>query len=120
MTATVVDGQGPRILPLPGADGIEGATVGSQVRLGPAVPDGVACVLVHDELHDFADLLQLTLTGTVTDGLLTVARRAGTLEPSRAGTVAQLRQLRALGRSARRSKAEIAQLATNLEGTRRA
>lgn len=120
VTATVVDAQGPRILPLLGVAGIEQATVGSRVPLSDAVPDGPASVLVHDELDDFAELLQLTLTGTVLDGTLTVARRTGTLEPSHGGTVAQLRQLRALGKSARRSRVRITQLATDLEGSPRA
>jgi hypothetical protein len=116
VTVTVVDGDGPAIIPVLGAAGLEDATAGTRVWLGDDVPDGRACVLLHDELDDFAELLQLKLTGTVTDGTLTVARRTGTLEPSGAGTADQLRQLLALGRSARRSRARIAHLATDLRG----
>lgn len=114
VTATVVDARGPTILPIPGATGFEDATIGSKVWLGDTVPDGPACVLVHDEPDDPVELLQLALAGRVADGTLTVTRRTGTLEPSRPGTIAQLRQLRALGRSARRSRDRTARLAADL------
>lgn len=114
VTATIADVDGPRIVPLDQVDGISAAAVGATVKLGGDVPDGRVCVLVHEERDDFAELLQLTLSGTVTDGYLTVAQRTGTLEPSKAGMVAQLRQLRALGRSARQSRSDISELAVRL------
>jgi hypothetical protein len=67
----------------------------------PLRHDGAACLLVHDEDPDMADLRQLTLHGTVRDGIFRVERRTGSLDRTRQSTLGQLRDLRALGRAAR-------------------
>lgn len=82
-------------------------TTGEAIRLGATVPDGPACLLTHVETEGMAELLQETLRGTVRDGTLTVESRHGTLTPQEPGTLAQLRSLRALGRSARANRGII-------------
>ena len=99
---SVVDG---RLLITPLDPDIESSLstigAGDHVELGPDVPDGPACVLVHHETKGMAELLSVTWRGQVTDGDLTVRSRHGSLEPQNPGTIAQLKSLRALGRSAK-------------------
>jgi hypothetical protein len=61
-------------------------------------------VLVHDEDPGLADLRQLTLHGTVRDGIFRAQRRTGSLDPAHPGTLDHLRSLRALGRAARKNR----------------
>jgi hypothetical protein len=106
MTLTFLDGELPRIVPLdPAAD------VSSDEIPVPLRHDGAACLLVHDEEPDMADLLQLTLHGVVRDGIFRAERRAGSLDPSHPGPLDQLRTLRALGRAARRNRPVLARWA---------
>ena len=69
---------------------------------------GPADLLVHEESEDFSELRQLHRRGLLHDEHLVVDARSGSLEPQLAGSVAQLRQLRALGRLARRHVPELA------------
>jgi len=74
ITVSFVDGGLPRIVPLdPAAD-----VSGDEISV-PAARDGAACLLVHDEDPGLADLRQLTLHGTVSDGTFRVRRRSGHL-----------------------------------------
>jgi hypothetical protein len=54
------------------------------------------------------DLRQRRFFGTVRDGMLTVERDDGSLEPSAKGPLAQLRVLSDLGRRARRNRERLA------------
>jgi len=80
----------------------------SVIDVGAGIADGPACLLVHDEDDDMAELRQLTVRGTVADGHLHVQHRSGSLEPTNPGTLAQLRSLRSLGRAAAANRTEIA------------
>jgi hypothetical protein len=57
------------------------------------------------------DLRQLTMHGTVCDGIFRVGRRTGSLELAHPGTLDQLRSLRALGRAARKNRPVLARWA---------
>lgn len=116
VTLTFVGGEGPRIIPLPVPFDIEGASSGSTTEVPPGVPDGPACVLVHEELEDFAALLQMRLVGDVRAGAFTVTSRTGSLAPAVPGPIAQLRELRRLAKAARRARPTFARLATELNG----
>ena len=106
ITVTFVDAGLPRIVPVdPGTD-----VSGDEISV-PAARDGAACLLVHDEDADMADLRQLTLHGTVRDGTFRVERRTGSLEPAHPGTLDQLRSLRDLGRAARKNLPVLARWA---------
>jgi hypothetical protein len=96
VTVTVLDGGLPRIVPLDPATDVSGDEIPVPFR-----HEGAACLLVHDEEPDMADLRQLTLRGAVRDGIFRVERRTGSLDPSHPGTLGQLRMLRDLGRAAR-------------------
>ena len=67
----------------------------------PVGAEGPACVLFHEEDDQMADLRQLALHGTVSDGVFRVERRAGCLAPGRPSTLGQLKALRLLARQAR-------------------
>ena len=58
-----------------------------------------------------ADLRQLTLHGSVRDGIFRAQRRTGSLDPAHLGTLDQIRSLRALGRAARRNRPVLARWA---------
>ncbi len=111
ITVSFVDGGLPRIVPLEPATGVLGDEIPA-----PAARDGAACLLVHDEDPDMADLRQLTLHGTVSDGTFRVRRRSGSLEPAHPGTLDQLGSLRALGRAARGNRPVLAQWARDTCG----
>jgi hypothetical protein len=109
ITVTVLDAGLPRIVPLdPAAD-----VSGNEIPV-PAVGDGAACLLVHDEDPGMADLRQLTLHGTVRDGTFRVQRRTRSLDPAHPGTLDQLRSLRALGRAARQNRPVLARWAQDI------
>jgi hypothetical protein len=106
VTITFLDGGVPRIVPLnPGTD------VGGEQVPVPIGHDGAACLLVHDEEPDMADLRQLTVHGEIRDGTFRAERRAGSLSPAHPGALDQLRTLRALGRAARRNRPVLARWA---------
>jgi Pyridoxamine 5'-phosphate oxidase len=106
VTVTFLDGGLPRIVPLdPGTD------VSSDEIPVPLRHEGPACLLVHDEEPDMADLRQLTLHGVVRDGIFRAERRTGSLDPSHPGPLDQLRTLRALGRAARKNRPVLARWA---------
>jgi hypothetical protein len=71
----------------------------------PADVEGPACVLFHEEDEQMADLRQLALHGTVSDGMFRVERRAGSLAPASPSALGQLKMLRSLARQARRKRA---------------
>lgn len=111
-TITSTTGTGVAIRPLIDlAIDTDTAEAGSDVEVGPAVPDGPACVLVHEETAGMAELLQLTLRGSVSSGVLHVESRHGTLEAQHPGTMAQLQSLRELGKKARANTGLIVELA---------
>ena len=103
-SVTHVDASGrPRIRPLaavvdPAADRIplEGT------------PDGPAVVLVHEESDDMADLRQLSLGGTVRDGVLSVTARNGSLAPRPATVRSQVATIRSMARQARANRPVVA------------
>jgi hypothetical protein len=106
VTVTVLDGEFPRIVPLDPATDVSGDEIPVPIR-----HQGAACLLVHDEEPDMADLRQLTLHGVVRDGIFRAERRTGSLDPSRPSTLDQLRTLRALGRAARKNRPVLARWA---------
>jgi hypothetical protein len=106
VTITVLDGGVPRIVPLNSGTDVSGAEV--PVPIGD---QGAACLLVHDEEADMADLRQLTLHGVIRDGTFRVERRTGSLSPARPGALGQIRTLRALGRAARKNRPVLARWA---------
>jgi hypothetical protein len=67
----------------------------------PADIEGPACVLFHEEDDQMADLRQLALHGTASDGMFRVERRAGSLAFGRPSALGQLKTLRLLARQAR-------------------
>ena len=70
----------------------------------PTDVGGPACVLFHEEDDQMADLRQLALHGTVSDGVFRVERRAGSLAPTSRSSLGQLKTLRSLARQARRKR----------------
>jgi len=106
ITVTFLDGGLPAIVPLDPATDVSADEIPV-----PFARDGAACLLVHDEDPGMADLRQLTLHGTVLDGIFRAKRRTGSLEPADQGTLHQLRSLRALGRAARRNRPVLARWA---------
>ena len=77
----------------------------------PIRHEGAACLLVHDEEPDMADLRQLTLHGVIRNGTFRAERRAGSLDPSHPGPLDQLHTLRSLGRAARKNRPVLARWA---------
>lgn len=106
VTVSLLDGKLPRIVPLDPATDV----TADEIPV-PAAHDGAACLLVHDEAADMADLRQLTLHGTVRDGIFRVQRCTGSLDPAHPGTLGQLRSLRELGRAARKNRPVLARWA---------
>ena len=106
VTVTFLDGDLPRIVPLDPATDISSDVIPVPIR-----HEGAACLLVHDEEPDMADLRQLTLHGVVRDGTFRAERRTGSLDPSHPGTLDQLRTLRVLGRAARKNRPVLARWA---------
>lgn len=100
VTLTVISDGLPGILPLdPSADALA-----SEFPV-PAGVDGPACVLFHQEDNQMADLRQLALHGTVSDGVFRVERRAGSLAPASPSALSQFKTLRSLARQARAKRA---------------
>lgn len=78
------------------------------IELRIDVPTGPACLLVHHETDGMQELLSLTLLGNVVDGRLQVRERRGSLEAQHPGTVAQVKELRALGKTAKANRPLLA------------
>jgi Pyridoxamine 5'-phosphate oxidase len=106
ITVTFLDGGLPRIVPLDPVTDVSGDEIPV-----PISHEGPACLLVHDEEPDMADLRQLALHGVVRDGTFRAERRTGSLDRSHPGALDQLRMLRALGRAARKNRPVFARWA---------
>ena len=100
VTLTVISDGLPSILTLdPSADALAGEFP------VPVGVEGPACVLFHQEADQMADLRQLVLHGTVTDGMFRVERRVGSLAPASTSALGQLNTLRSLARQAHTKRA---------------
>lgn len=69
--------------------------------------DGTTQILFHEEHKNMADLRQLSLRGSVSNGRFHEINRSGSLDPSPAGVRAQIGELRSMARSARRNNDKI-------------
>ena len=78
-----------------------------EITLQAGLPDGPACLLVHEESAGLSDLRQLRLEGELVSGRLSVQRRSGTLAATHRSPLAQLRDLAALGRAASANRTRI-------------
>ncbi len=78
-----------------------------EIALPVGLPDGPACLLVHEESTGLSDLRQLRLEGELISGRLSVQRRSGTLAATRRSPLAQIRDLGALGRAAKANRTRI-------------
>jgi hypothetical protein len=106
VTVTGIDRDGlVSVIPVPGDVPLDADA--DQIPLPAALPDGLACLLVHEESAGLSDLRQLRLEGDLADGRLTVRRRNGTLTPAKHGPLAQLRDLAALTRAATANRPRI-------------
>jgi hypothetical protein len=85
-----------------------------EIPLPVSLPDGPACLLVHEESAGMSDLRQLRLEGELVSGLLSVRRRSGTLAATRLNPLAQLRDLAALGRAATANRPRLESWKTRL------
>ena len=103
VTITSVVDRSVQITPLPADLDVDA----NQIEVGPTVPDGPGCLLIHDETEGMAELLQLRLDGTVTGGVLTVESRRGSLEPQQPGALAQLAGLWSLRTAANANRSTI-------------
>src|SRR5256884_675272 len=92
-------------------DAVVSSTLAFTAKVAAVRREGAACLLVHDEEPDMADLRQLTLHGVIRDGTFRAERRAGSLDPSHPGALDQLRTLRALGHPARKNRPVLARWA---------
>jgi hypothetical protein len=113
VTLTALDRHGTlRIVPIdlaPGDLGDNANRLAIPTGLESALPDGPACILVHEEDTRMADLRQLRLDGRLESGTFSVARRSGSLTPATTGQLGQLRQLRRLARAANANRPLIEQ-----------
>jgi hypothetical protein len=104
VTVTGIDHDGlVSVVPVPGDVPLDA----DQIPLPAGLPDGPACLLVHEESAGMADLRQLRLEGELVCGRLTVRRRDGTLTAAKHGPLAQLRDLAALSRAATANRPRI-------------
>ena len=90
-----------------------------EIPLQAGLPDGPACLLVHEESAGMSDLRQLRLEGEMVSGRLSVQRRSGTLAATHQGPLAQLRDLAALGRAATANRPRIESWKTRLGSDRK-
>jgi hypothetical protein len=87
---------------------IEPIVVGSDGSPDVAgLPNGAAHILFHEEHRNMADLRQVSLRGSVSEGRFFETHRSGSLASGSAGTCAQVGQLRMMARSARNNKDRI-------------
>lgn len=105
----------PWIAALPCHEHLLDARPGTHVHLPEHVRgrelDGPAILLAHRENTAMTALAQLRLSGDLKSGRLLVRRRSGSLELRPPSLLAQLRDLRRLGRIAAANRAEIDRLA---------
>lgn len=85
-----------------------------EIPLQAGLPDGPACLLVHEESAGMSDLRQLRLDGELISGRLNVQRRSGTLAATHHGPLAQIRDLAALGHAATANRTRIESWKTRL------
>ena len=85
-----------------------------EIDLPVGLPDGPACLLVHEESAGMSDLRQLRLEGELISGRLSVQRRSGTLTATHRSPLAQIRELAALGRAATANRTRIESWKTRL------
>jgi hypothetical protein len=85
-----------------------------EITVPVGLPDGPACLLVHEESAGLSDLRQLRLQGELVSGRLSVQRRAGTLAATHRGPLAQIGDLAALGRAATANRTRIESWKTRL------
>lgn len=71
------------------------------------VADGPACLLVHEESTNMAELHQLRLRGRLRDGRFLVEHKSGSLTPDPKTILASLRELRALGLAAKANRPRL-------------
>lgn len=76
----------------------------------PRNVDGPVDVLVHEEHRDFSQLCQLHVRGVAESGCVGEAKVSGSLTPRSGSAIRQLRDLRDLGRLARRHASRVAAL----------
>jgi hypothetical protein len=108
VTVTGIDRDGlVSVVPVPGHVPLDADADTDQIPLPAGLPDGPACLLVHEESAGMSDLRQLRLEGDLVDGRLTVRRRDGTLTPAKHGPLAQLRDLATLTRAATANRPRI-------------
>jgi hypothetical protein len=117
VTVTVIDHDGlVSVVPVTGEVRLDA----DEITLQAGLPDGPACLLVHEESAGLSDLRQLRLDGELVSGRLSVQRRSGTLAVTRHGPLAQLRDLAALGRAATANRTRIESWKTRLGSYRKA
>src|SRR5580693_1116731 len=115
VTVTGIDHDGlVSVVPVPGDVPLDA----DEIPLQAGLPDGPACLLVHEESAGMSDLRQLRLDGELVSGRLSVQRRSGTLAATRRGPLAQLRDLAALGRAATDNRPRIESWKTRLGSDR--
>jgi hypothetical protein len=78
-----------------------------ELALHVDLPDGPACLLVHEESARMSDLRQFRLQGELVSGRLSVRRRSGTLAATHPSLFAQIRGLGAHGRAAKANRPRI-------------
>lgn len=111
--------------PAPGDDAATVARLADgRVRVEPVamtpdeLPDFAGCddgpvqLLFHEEHDRMSDLRQLSIRGSVVRGRFAEERRSGSLGPGSTGTIAQLRELRTMARSAKRNRTKLREWAT--------
>jgi hypothetical protein len=104
MTVTGIDHDGlVSVVPVTGEVRLDA----NEITLQTGLPDGPACLLVHEESAGLSDLRQLRLEGELVSGRLSVQRRSGTLAATHRSPLAQLRDLAALGRAATANRTRI-------------
>jgi hypothetical protein len=91
-----------------------------EIPLQAGLPDGPACLLVHEESVGLSDLRQLRFEGELVSGRLSVRRRSGTLAAAHRSPLAQLRDLAALSRAATANRTRIESWKTRLGSDRKA
>jgi hypothetical protein len=116
VTVTVIDHDGlVSVVPVTGDVPLDA----DEIPLQAGLPDGPACLLVHEESAGMSDLRQLRLDGELVSGRLSVQRRSGTLAATHQGPLAQLCDLAALGRAATANRPRIESWKTRLGSDRK-
>lgn len=93
-----------RIVPVHGNVSLDGDVIEA---LDVDVPDGPACLLVHEESPIMAELRQLHLRGRLIDRHFHVEHKSGSLTPHPKRALGPLRDLRALGVAAKANRSRL-------------